>query len=195
MRLKLVLSLVFFSSTALTSLSQIAPSATQGGIPLTAGVGFSQYDSDWSGWISGATLWLDWNLNRMPQKLQGLGLEAEGRDLSFNRTGWQPKLRQDTAEGGAIYHWPYFERFHPYAKFMAGYGSIDFNNTRNPYYTHDTRTILAPGGGADYRIWRNVWLRGDYEYQFWTHFYNNHALTPAGFTIGATYDFGHMNAQ
>jgi opacity protein-like surface antigen len=127
--------------------------------------------------------------------MRGIGIEVQGRDLNFARTGDVPKLRQDTAEGGAIYRWNHYRNFHPYGKFLMGFGSIDFNNKVDPYYTHETRTVIASGGGAEYRVWRNVWVRGDYEYQFWTHFYHDHAMNPDGFTIGAVYDFKHMHQR
>jgi opacity protein-like surface antigen len=193
MRLKFIFAGLFLAA-ALPAFSQVVPSASQGGIPITVGLGFSNFYSDWSGYLSGATIWIDWD-DLGVRKLRGLGIEAEGRDLNYNRTGDQPKLRQDTGSGGLIYHWKHFERVQPDAKFLIGLGSIDWNNHYNPYYTHDTRAVLSPGGGAEYRVWRNVWVRGDYEYQFWMHFYHDHAMNPEGFTAGVTYDLGHIHVQ
>jgi opacity protein-like surface antigen len=191
MRLKLaVLGLFLFA--ALPTFSQVAPSATHGGIPIVIGAGYSNYQTDWSGNLSGATLWIDWTASRVPNSLQGIGLEVEGRDLNFDRTGDNPKLRMDTAKGGPIYHWHHFTRFQPYVKFTLGFGSIDFSNKPGDFYTHDTRTIYAPGGGGDYRLWRNVWLRADYEYEAWPDMYDHKILDPQGFTIGATYDLGRL---
>jgi len=49
------------------------------------------------------------------------------------------------------------------------------------------------GGGIEVRAYRNVWVRGDFEYQFWPDFYKNKtpagSLTPQGATLGAVYDF------
>lgn len=67
-------------------------------------------------------------------------------------------------------------------------GSIDFTL---PNYLHDTRTIYSSAGGVDYRFSGHIVIRGDYEYQFWTHFIHNHTMNPQGLTIGVNYDFGH----
>ncbi|MGB6686754.1 MAG: outer membrane beta-barrel protein [Terracidiphilus sp.] len=194
MRLKFICAGLFLS-VALPAFSQVAPSASQGGIPLSVGVAYSNYYTDWSGYESGPTAWVDWTFHRGPRLLNGLGIEAEGRDLNYARTGSQPLLREDTAEGGPMYHWRHFDRFEPYGKFLFGYGHIAFNDIYNPYYTHDSRTVIAPGGGAEYRVVRNVWVRADYEYQFWTDFFNHHALNPEGFTVGASYDLSHAHSQ
>jgi opacity protein-like surface antigen len=69
-----------------------------------------------------------------------------------------------------------------------GIGSIDFPNGTT--YSHDTRAVFEPGGGADVRVWKSFSVRGEYEYQFWRHIFGPRDLTPQGFTIGAVYDFG-----
>jgi opacity protein-like surface antigen len=176
-------------SASIPALSQTVPEATAGGLPLSVGVGYSNFytdwSTDWSGRLQGPMLWADWNFYRAPSFLRGFGIEVEGRDLNYGGVG---NLRQDTAEGGAIYTWRHYRNFHPYGKFLAGIGSIDFN-VNIPNYKHDSRTVYASGGGVEYRACRNVWVRGDYEYQFWTDFFGYHALNPNGFTIGASYNF------
>lgn len=194
MRLKLaLLGLVLSAATA--AYPQIAPSATQGGIPLSVGVGYSNFYTDWSAYESGDVLWLDWALYRIPRRLEGLGVEAEARDLNFNRTGDNAKLREDTAAGGPVYYWQHYRRFQPYGKFLIGLASIDFSNRPGDNYTHDTRTVMAPGGGGEYRLWRNVWVRGEYEYQMWPDFIHHNTFNPKGFSVGASYDLGHMHSR
>jgi opacity protein-like surface antigen len=158
------------------------------------GVAYSTYDTDWSaplngGRLSGGTLWADWNFYKLPPLLDGFGLEIEGRDLNGGRTGNDPKMRQDTVEGGVIYTTHFYRAFHPYGKFLFGYGSIDFTST-DPNYSHDTRTMYVPGGGADTRFYKSLWLRVNYEYQFWPNFFNHHTLNPRGWDVGVAYDFG-----
>ena len=141
--------------------------------------------------LSGGVLWADWNFYDHPSFLRGFGFEMEGRDLNYGRTGNVPSLREDTAAGGAIYTLRHYRDIHPYGKFLAGLGSIDFEHLA-PAYSHDSRTFYAPGGGIEYRMWRDVWVRGDYEYQLWTHFFlENQTMKPCGITAGASYDFGH----
>lgn len=180
----LVAAFIFCASTP--SFSQVVPSAERRGLPLSLGAGYSNFDSDFSGRISGIAAWADWTFYRAPGHLKGLGLEIEGRDLNFARTGTVPNLRFDTLAGGPIYTFRYYRRFHPYCKVEFGFGSVDFVSSI-PTYSHDTRQFYAPGGGVDYRLARSVWLRGDYQYQIWPAF--GRLLNPNGFTIGASYDF------
>jgi hypothetical protein len=102
-------------------------------------------------------------------------------------------MRQDTGEGGAIYAWNHYRNFRPYGKFLAGIGSIDFPPVGT--YSHDTFLVTSFGGGAEYRIWRHVWVRGDYEYQAWHHTFGPHDLNPNGVTIGASYDFRPLRTE
>lgn len=168
---------------------------------MAVGAGFSFYNPDplLTGHILGGTLWVDYTLPVVPHILRGLGIEAEARDLNLARSNSQePNLRVDTAEGGAIYSWPHFHDFRPYGKFLMGFGNLDQNlgPTLTPH--HDSRTLYISGAGVDYRVFRGLWLRGDYEYQIWPdmHFHNVNGksvafgpIYPQGFTVGAMYHF------
>ncbi len=191
MYLKTFLAVVFVSA-AIPSFSQVAPDANALSIPLTVGVGYSSYATDWSGRLEGPTLWVDWKLDRGPAFIHGLGLEMEARDLNYGRS--VPKLRMDTLSGGAVYTFPHLHRFNPYVKFLIGYGSIDFE-VAQPNYSHDTRTVYTPAGGLDYRVFRNVIVRGNYDYQFWPDLFNHHALNPTGLTVGVSYDLGGIRER
>jgi hypothetical protein len=122
--------------------------------------------------------------------LNGLGIELEWRSIFFNIPSEIPGHRMDTGLGGPYYQWRKYERIRPYGKYMFGFGSLDFPNGTN--YTHDTRTIYAPGAGVDILIWRGVQARVDYEYQFWPNLFGPNSLTPNGFSFGAEYDFGRQ---
>jgi opacity protein-like surface antigen len=128
----------------------------------------------------GISAWADYNL------FHGLGVEVEGTSIFADRPSSLPRMRQDTIKGGAIYHTRSFFGVRPYVKGLAGLASIDFPS-RNPLYTHDTYTMYAFGGGAEYRIWKTLYARGDYEYQFVPQYHGANTLNPNGFTIGATY--------
>jgi len=194
MRLKLAL-IGLFLSAASAAYPQIAPSATQGGFPLSVGFGYSNFYTDWSRYESGLTTWLDWDLDHIPRRLEGLGLEAQARDLYFDRTGDNPNLSEYTLGGGPVYRWRHYRRFQPYGKVVFSLGHITFNNKPGDYYTHDTRTVTAPGGGASYRMWRNVWVRGEYEYQMWPDFLHHHTFNPKGLSVGVSYDLGHLHTR
>ena len=201
---------------AIPGLGQVVPSAEQGGLPLVAGVGVSGFNMDWghdafgrTRYMEGVTLWIDWNLTKLPGPsiLRGLGVEVEGRDIHFglpaslsnaelHDTG--TNMRQDTGLGGVIYHWRHYARVRPYGKALAGLGSLDFPPlpASPPTYRHDNRTITAFGAGADVHAWRSVWVRADWEYQFWPGLFGSpHDLTPTGITVGAVYDFNGIRRR
>ncbi len=192
MRLKLAPKLItaaMFVAAVFPTYCQVAPTARQGSVPIVVGAAFSDFRLDWGpgSKTEGISAWVDWYPNRMPGVLNGLGIEAEGHDINYGRPAGITKMRQDTGEGGAIYAWNRFRNFRPYAKYLVGIGSIDFPPVGT--YSHDTFTVFSPGGGVEYRAWRHIWIRGDYEYQFWHHTFGPHDLNPNGFTIGASYDF------
>jgi opacity protein-like surface antigen len=103
-------------------------------------------------------------------------------------------LKENTGAGGVIYKWHHYEKFRPYGKFLMGFGGIDALTDTSPGCTrdchHDSDTFDDLGGGAEYRIRHDLWVRGDYEYELWTKFGNpnNKTLYPKGFTVGVTYE-------
>jgi hypothetical protein len=191
MQLKSILVIAFLS-TSIPLVSQVAPGGSEGGLPLVVGAGFSDYYTEmFQKRMEGPTVWADWNFNLGPRFLQGFGVEAEVRVLDFGQPQGQ-KLRQATLGGGPIYTWRHYRKFQPYCKFLADYGSMDHIQIKGfpSLYTADKWLIWATGGGIEYRAWRNVWVRADYEYQFWrVKFFNPTSfLDPQGFTVGASYD-------
>jgi opacity protein-like surface antigen len=224
MRLKAYLGptlAAFLACAAFSALAQNAPSATENQLPFAAGVGLSGYNSDHgNSFLFGSTLWLGYTPARMPRHLHGIGIEAEARDLNYGRSSSQPNLREDTVEGAAVYSWPHFLNIRPYGKFLMGFGNTDYGNyvSEPPCFDstsaslagntdsssgtlcryHDSRTIAGLGGGVEFRVKPRVWVRVDYEYQFWPDFFK-HPLTtqpagllnPQGFTVGVLYHFAH----
>ncbi len=195
MRFKVVL-IGMVLSAAPFAFSQIAPSATSSGIPLTVGFGYSNYYTDWSAYESGLTLWVDVSLtNVVPSRMHGLGIELEARDLNFDRTGDVPALKEYTGAGGPVYYWRHYRNVEPYGKFLLGIAGINFNNKPGDNYTHDTRTVYEGGGGAQYRVFRNVWVRGEYDYQFWPDFIHHHTFNPRGLSVGVNYDLSRIHSH
>jgi opacity protein-like surface antigen len=187
LNVRLLLAALFVTA-AIPVTSQVVPAATQGGWPLEVGGGVADYYPELANYyLKGPTAWIDVAPFRHPQLLHGLGLEGEARDLNYGQPA-NSRLRLYTFGGGPIYTWRHFRNFHPYGKFAVDYGAMDFN-IHVPHYTHDYWTIYAAGGGVEYRVWRNVWARGDYEYQFWrVGFRGNSFLNPEGATLGVSYD-------
>jgi opacity protein-like surface antigen len=194
MRLKLFAGLTFaalFVVAAYPTSAQAVPAAAESNLPLAIGAGFSNFDPDWNtGRMNGGGLWIDYTPRHMPLFLSGLGFEIEAHDISVGPSSSQPSnLREDTAGAGLIYSWRHFSKFHPYVKGLGEFGSIDFHSV-NPHYNHDTRTIAVVGAGVDYRVFRRIWVRGDYEYQHWGDFLSTQKAQPNGFTAGVSYHFG-----
>ena len=198
MRLKLILRVflaALFITAASSVFSQTAPAATQDKLPLSVGGGIASFDPDYAnGRMLGEAAWVNYSPHWVPRILDGIGLEAEIRDLSFHRAPSQPSnLREDVGEGGLTYTWRHFHNIRPYGKFFAGFGNVDYKSATQVSY-HDSRTITSMGGGAEFRAYRNFWVRADYEYQFWHDFYFRSTpageLNPQGFTFGASYHLG-----
>ena len=159
--------------------------------PILLGVGPSGYNLDEGhGLMYGGTMWIDMYPGFLPRVLQGLGGEAEARDISLDRSPLRPNARQDTVEGGPIYAWRHYHDIHPYAKYLIGHGSIDFAGS--PTYSHDTRSFWGAGGGIEYRFYRQFWARADYEHQTWQPLFgSNFHFKPQGLTLGVAFDFAH----
>ncbi len=194
--LKVMLAALFLA-TASPFFAQVVPAVRQGGLPLSVGVGYSYFDLDWGSNSSGQrrmgglAAWVDFTVPYTPKVLRGLGLEVEGHAIDYFRPSDLTTMRQDTFGAGPIYTWRHYRKFHPYGKGLIGMGSIDFPQLRNApaWYRHDTRTVYAAGGGLEYQAYRHIWVRGDYEYQFWPKLFGPNALNPHGFTFGVAYDF------
>jgi len=194
---RLILALLFAIVAMPRVCAQVVPAETRRTFPLSVGAGLSGFDSSYgSGMLLGGSLWVDYTPTQVPRILQGIGAELEVRDLSLNRSTYQPpNLREDTVEGGVIYFWRHFEKLRPYGKFLVGYGNIDYENSSNAgvVRVHDSRTITIFGGGVEYQVQQRIWVRGDYEFQNWPDFWKNTtpagSLNPNGFTAGASYHF------
>jgi opacity protein-like surface antigen len=181
MRLKLVLAALFFLFT-LPSFAQVQPAARIGGFPLGVGGGLSDYSVDYGSGrrMIGASAWADYSL------YHGLGVEAEGTSIFADKPSELTRMKQESIKGGAIYKYHQIFHVRPYAKGLIGLGKIDFPS-RNPLYTSDKFTMYAVGAGLEYKAWKTLYVRGDYEYQFWKNYLGPNTLNPNGFTIGATY--------
>jgi opacity protein-like surface antigen len=192
MPIRLILGCALLLATSLC-FGQVTPSGFERPLALKAGVGYSNFDSDWNGRLSGPALWVDWSFNQGPAFLQRLGIEAEARDLNYARTSPLSGLRFDTAAAGPTYTFRGSPAIRPYCGFLVGLGSIDFPRAKGTGYSHDTRTIYEPGAGVDWLIASRVRLRAAYEYQFWPDFFYRHTLNPSGLTLGASYAFGERS--
>jgi len=195
MRSKLVLA-ALLALGVLPGRAQVAPTVKISGIPLGVGGGLSDYDTDyyrpdvphWSGRMTGASVWVDYTV------FHGLGVEVEGTSIF----GGNPKpsvpagltaygkLKEESVQGGLIYKYRPVHKVRLFAKMIGGIAKVDFPDT-DPYYTEEDAGMFTAGGGLEYPVWRTLFVRGQYEYQWWRGFRAAENLNPSGFTIGATY--------
>jgi hypothetical protein len=197
MRSKLVLA-ALFTLTSLPAICQVAPAAKISGLPLGVGGGISDYDTDyyrpfipyWGGRMVGISAWADYSI------FHGLGVEVEGNYTFAGKprvvvpTGDTAygSLKEQTIQGGIIYKYPHpFYGLRPFAKALGGAGRVNFPST-DPFYTSEDSGLYSIGGGVEYKVWRTVFVRGQYEYQWWKDFRSGtQPLNPSGFSAGATY--------
>jgi hypothetical protein len=196
MRLKLfpptsLAVLLVFSACPI--LAQVSPAGMVHTLPVNVGAGFSSYAADVSGdRLNGGTLWFDYDPGWMPARLNGLAIAAQGRDLDLNHPTNQPFLREDVGSGGAIYRWNRHFLFRPYGEGLMGFGNADYKTSTGLHY-HQTRTVTTVGGGAEFDAFHRLWVRADYEYEWWPDFFINGkadtgpAMHPQGLTVGFTY--------
>lgn len=176
-------------------LSQVQPSVATGGSSLSVGSSFALFNADLGkNRLDGVTVWGDWQPKFLPRIPRGLGIELQVRDLSFGTTTAPPAVtRLATFGGGPVYTYHRYPRFRPYAKLIFDYGEIDWANP-NPVFKHETRTVYAPGGGFEARVFRQFWFRTDYEYQFWQRI-NGYMIDPQGFSFGVSYHLNRFSSE
>jgi len=83
-----------------------------------------------------------------------------------------------------------FRRYHPYADFLAGYGSTYYDHPVEPGYTHDNSAVYSYGGGLDIDLMRHFQAMVDFQGQHWNISNNNSAtgiFSPSIFSIGLRY--------
>jgi opacity protein-like surface antigen len=188
MRFKLILLLAALM-LSLPACAQIQPSAERGGARLGIGGGLDYWRGDWSKIARfGPSAWVT------AEYWHGLGIIAEGHSMIAGGDSGAQQYKYFSGEGGAVYSYHHWHNVQPYVKGEIGFAGLSFPHKPTSTYTHDTRTTWAIGGGIEYKLWKHVWARGDYTYDNFPNFYSvvthqHHTLSPAGFTLGATYYF------
>jgi Outer membrane protein beta-barrel domain len=182
-----VLAVVLFCVLAVyPAASQVGHSGEESGIPIAIGVGGSSFQPDLgAGRMAGITGWIDYNPVFISRFVRGLGIEGEIYNLSFSNSTALSGAHERAFSGGLNYGWRHYSNFRPYGKILYGYGTVDFPSTSD--LSNGSSGVTTAGGGLDYRVYSNIWMRADYEYQFWSNL-GSTTLHPQGFTIGAVLD-------
>jgi hypothetical protein len=176
---------------AAAACAQVAPTATNRGLSITAGGLGSVFQPDYAGNYGGKS----GIATTSPNRLYGVGayidmrftrwvqIEAEGRWLRFNELEGVNEDNYLIGPRLPIQKLRY-RRFTPYGKFLVGWGRMDFENGNGT----GRFTALAPGGGVDMQLNDKFALRiPDFEYQLWPTWYNHQTLKPYGASIGISY--------
>ena len=188
MRLRRLFPALFFLlvPTANLACAQATPSGYGRTFSLTAGGMGSVFQPDYKGNsvpaassdpLFGPGAYVDVYFSRW------IGVEAEGRWLRFNQYA---DIHQDNYLLG--YWLPIrkisFGGFTPYAKVLAGYGTMNFEYND----AHGRFTDIAYGGGLDYQhgTSRFILRPVDFEYQQWPDWLGT-TLHPWGFSAGIGY--------
>jgi hypothetical protein len=185
-------------------IAQNSESATGGEAAITAGVEFSSFNPDWgclnsapfgcSDELYGPTAVFDFDLH------QKYGLEGEARWLHYHGIGGQV---ESNYVAGPRYRLFRFHRLTGWGKLGLGGGWITTPDYPAAGSLKGSYFIYAPGGTLNYRLSHTIFLRADYEWQFWPSFagppsynsttgqvlQNNSGLTPNGLSVGVVYRF------
>jgi opacity protein-like surface antigen len=185
-----VISTVMLVSTGGKLVAQVAPAARVGGRAIGIGAGFSDYDLDYGpgrrmqGLVARASIGI----------FHGLGIDVNARTIFMDTPPQLTRMQQNTFLAGAFYEAPPIWRVRPFARFAGGLGTIEFPSG-NPLYTRDSYTVYAPSAGVEYPIVDKVYVRAEYEYQFWKEYHGGHYLNPKGVTLGVTYYLRGMHVR
>lgn len=178
----LAAGVMVFSAGNRPAQAQVAPAARIGGLPITFGVGMSDYSLDYGPGrrMQGPVGWASVNL------FHGLGVDGSARTLFMNTPSQLTRMQQTTFLGGINYEGPRFWIVRPFVRAAAGIGIIEFPS-RNPSYTRDSYSVGAPSGGLDFQVTDHIAIRGEYEYEFWRDYQGPNYLNPQGVTLGVSY--------
>lgn len=165
--------------------AQVATATQGGGLSLSAGAEYSNFQPDWGpNRMGGIAAFADAD----HIIFRNLGAEGEARWLIFNEFQGE---HESNYLIGPRYRVIRFHRLSAYAKFLMGGGLITYPDKigSGSYFAY------TPGATGEYRLSRRFSARVDYEYQFWPSapglvftFPNpSHGLNPHGFSAGVSY--------
>jgi hypothetical protein len=180
------------SFVSLSCAAQVAPAGRGGRVALpinwSIGGGMDYWSGDFAGnalrW--GPAAWATATIAHC------LGINVEGHSMIVG--GNAPHYKLFVGEGGLICTMGYWGRFQPIYKGEAGFASLT-QTGNGTGHLHSTYSTWAIGGGAEYHLQGNWWMRVDYTYEGIPNFHSNisnqnHTLNPRGISFGATYRFG-----
>ena len=170
----LLLSACFLGSAAYTHAQGVAPTAIRRS-SLQVGIGYSLADSDYSQKVfRGGSVYGTYNITTH------LGAEFMVHQVN---TQYDNNIYERTYELGPRYVLHY-GRFEPFVRVAYGRGVFNYPyNGANLAYN-----MFTVAGGADIRLSRHIYARGEYEVQRWLNF-PPHGLQPTVTTLGAAYRF------
>lgn len=187
-------------------IAQNSQSATGGEASISAGAEISGFNPDWgcpssspfcANDLVGPTAFFDFDMHGK------YGLEGEARWLHWHGVGGEVESNYLV---GPRYRMFRYGRLSGWFKLVVGGGWITTINYPAAGSLKGSYFVYAPGGTVNYRLSHRLFVRADYEWQFWPSFagpptynsttgqvvQNNSGLTPNGFSVGIAYRFlGH----
>ena len=159
---------------SLAAHGQASP-AYKGAPPVFIGGFFSGINPDFtSSTIQGIGAYLDLPIWRI------VGVEGELRFGNWHTPS--NGVKESTYLGGPRIAYPiYSGKFVPYVKVLIGGGGFTYPLNGG----HDQHTVVAFGGGIDYRLTDRFYIRGDYEQQRWS--FGNGTISPSTLSAGVGY--------
>jgi opacity protein-like surface antigen len=185
-----VILTVMLASTGGKLVAQVAPAARVGGRAIGIGAGVSDYYLDYGpgrrmqGLVARASLGI----------FHGLGVDGNARTIFMDTPLSLTRMQQNTFLGGVYYEAKPIFRARPFVRMAAGLGTIEFPS-KNPAYTRDSYTVFAPSAGFEFPVVDKVYVRAEYEYQFWKEYHGPKYLNPQGVTLGVTYYLRGMHVR
>ena len=184
-RILIVLSLL---AGAPRLFAQASATASRAG-DLLIGAGYTSAESDYGSRFTGFAIYGDFDFTRH------FGIEGSFHKVS---QGSGSTLYEKTYEIGGRYFRTYGPLI-PYVKIMAGRGVFNYPpypppSPQDQASANLAYNLFAGGLGADIKVRRWLYIRGDFEYQKWPGFKGTvdgpiNGLTPELFTFGAAYHF------
>jgi opacity protein-like surface antigen len=191
-RLSIALGLFLICQFTRVAFAQADESGTAFRATYSVGASISDSSTDWSkANLLGFSLRANAEFFNYSSVLRRISVEAEYRDLQFNRPDYVPQLQLQTIQGGLKARIFSRRRFSAYGKGVIGRGFIDFpvdSIAVQPTLSSKQNLVYSAGGGGEYRTSSRVSVRAEYWSQWWPDLADrNTALTPHGVDVGVTY--------
>ncbi len=182
-------AIVFVAAVLFTSVAAHAQATTETAsqsLRIRPFATYSRVDTDYGGTNNGATVGVDLDF-KVPH-LYGIRPGLDVREVFSSGD----VVNERSFSGGPqiVFN---AGRYHPYADFLIGAGTITFPHPTIPGYTHDNSTVYSFGGGIDVSVTQSWAVRVDYMRQHWKLESDLPAFYPSQLSFGLRYQLHLRN--